>query len=124
LGKYAKLLGKSIKTLRVIYDENGVTVEIDGVEGTPYAGLEEASIAAFKAVREKENSPSDAEALRAFRNKFELRLNREFPANGPASGSNADIQSFLDTLPFRERRALMMSQKQFEKNYPNGFTQA
>jgi len=53
--------------------------------------------------------------------KYELRLNLEFPTPGPASGEEAEIQLWLDTLPMQRRRALLMSQKAFEKAYPEGF---
>jgi len=124
LGKYAKQLGKTIKAIRLVYDAEGVNVEIDGMENTPYAALEGASLAEYKALREAELSPSDEEKLQAFRNKFELRLNLEFPADGPGDGSDASIQAFLNRLPFRQRRALMMTQKQFSAQYPNGYSQA
>jgi hypothetical protein len=76
-------------------------------------------------MKQREISPSDDEKLRAFRNKFELRLNEEFPREGgPVNGSDAEIQAFLDSLHFRKRRALMMTQKQFSASYPNGYTQA
>jgi hypothetical protein len=124
LGKFSKQLGKTIKAVRLIYDAEGINIEIDGMENTPYSALDGASIADYKAIRDRENQPTDEEKLQAFKNKFELRLNLEFPANGPASGSDADIQAFLNALPFRQRRALMMTQKQFSAQYPNGYTQA
>lgn len=124
LGKYAKLIGKSLKSIDISFTADGIEVSVTGMENTPYASLDGASIAEFKAIREKENTPSDAEKLQQFRNKFELRLNREFPEQGPASGSDTDIQQFLNGLPFRERQAMLMTQKQFSARYPNGYTQA
>jgi len=124
LGKYSKLLGKDLKEIKITYDADGVTVEVDGMEGSPYEELVNASIAAFKAMKAALTQPDDTERLQSFKNKFELRLNREFPATGPASGSEADIQAFLNGLNFRERRALMMTQKQFTASYPNGFPAA
>lgn len=124
LGKYAKLIGKQLKSISITYDADGVNVAVTGMPNTPYADLTEASLADFRRIRERENMPSDAEKLQSFKNKFELRLNREFPAQGPATGSDADLQAFLNGLPFRERQAMLMTQKQFSARYPNGFTQA
>jgi len=123
LGKYAKYLGKDLKKIEIVYDADGISIGVYGMEGTPYEHLDNSSIAEFKALRQAELAPSNDEKLRAFRNKFELRLNRECnPA--PNSGSDTDIQTFLDGLTFRERRALLMTQKQFSASYPNGYTAA
>lgn len=125
LGKYAKSLGKDLDKIVVTYDADGISIGIFGMKDTVYASLNDASVAEYKAIKAKQNEPSDAERLQAFKNKFELRLNLEFPREGgPTSGKEADIQSFLNGLGFRMRRALMMTQKQFEKSYPNGFSQA
>jgi hypothetical protein len=126
LGKYAKLLGKDLKSIVVTYDVDGVNVAVFGEDNTPYASIQDEALAIYKAKKQEENKPSDIEKLLAFRNKFELRLNRELPkgADGPASGAESDIQDFLTKLPFRERRALLMTQKQFSVAYPNGYSQA
>jgi hypothetical protein len=124
IAKYAKFLGKDLASIDVSYTPEGVSVTVTGAEGGPYADLENVDLAVFKAKRNEVNRPSNEEALQGFRNKFELRLNREFPTPGPASGSDADIQAFLNGLNFRERRALLMTQKQFSASYPNGYTQA
>jgi len=71
--------------------------------------------------RALKNAPSADERLSSLQRKYELRLNREFPSHGPASGEEADIQAWLGTLPFAQRRALLMSQKDFSKSYPEGF---
>jgi len=124
LGKYAKMLGRDLEEIRIKYTSDGVTIEVDGMAGTPYEELEGAPFSAYHALRKKELAPSDDEKLASFRNKFELRLNREFPTPGPASGSDADIQAFLNGLNFRERRALLMTQKQFSAQYPTGYAAA
>jgi hypothetical protein len=125
LGKYAKLLGKDLIKIQVSYDADGVTIGVWGMPNTPYSSLDDSNLALYKAMKQREISPSDDEKLRAFRNKFELRLNEEFPREGgPVNGSDAEIQAFLDGLHFRKRRALMMTQKQFSASYPNGYTQA
>jgi hypothetical protein len=123
LGKYAKYLGKDLEKIEITYNADGLLIGVYGKAGTPYESLENASIAEFKALRQTALQPSTDEKLQAFRNKFELRLNRECnPA--PNSGSDADIQAFLNGLGFRERRALLMTQKQFSASYPNGYTAA
>lgn len=123
LGKYAKFIGRDLEKIEIVYSAEGTDVLVYGKEGTPFEGLDGATLADFRAIRTEENAPSEAEKLRAFRNKFELRLNRECnPA--PSSGKDEDIQAFLDGLPFKERRAMLMTQKQFSAAYPNGYTAA
>jgi len=53
-----------------------------------------------------------------------LRINEECPSITVGEEEDADdaIQKFLDTLDFRKRRALLMTQKQFTSAHPNGFT--
>jgi len=49
-------------------------------------------------------------------------LNEPFPVNGNiGSAGEAEIGAFLQTLPFNQRRAMLMSNKQFKSAYPNGF---
>lgn len=124
LGKYTKFLGKQLKSIDISYTADGIDIGVTGMPNTPYSGLDNASFAAFKAIRDAQNAPTQAEKLQSFRNKFELRLNREFPAQGPTDGSDTAIQAFLNGLPFRERQAMLMTQKQFSARYPNGYTQA
>lgn len=124
LGKYAKMLGRDLEEIRVKYTSDGITIEVDGKAETAYSSLEGATFSEYHALRQQELAPSDDEKLQSFKNKFELRLNREFPTPGPASGKDADLQSFLNGLNFRERRALLMTQKQFSAQYPNGYTTA
>jgi len=82
------------------------------------------SLAEFHARMAVEHAPSAEEKLRSLRNKYELRLNKPFPANGPSDGTDASIQSWLQTIGFAERRALLMSQKAFEAQYPQGYKSA
>jgi len=124
LGKFTKLLGKDLENIKVTYTADGVTVEVNGKAGTAFADLEDEPMAVYKALKASQNAPTNSEKLVAFRNKFELRLNKEFPTPGPASGSDEDIQVFLGTLNFRERRAMLMTQKQFSAQYPNGYAAA
>lgn len=123
LGKYAKFIGRDLEKIEIVYSAEGTEVLVFGKHGTPFESLDGASLADFRALRSDENSPSEEEKLRAFRNKFELRLNREC-SPPPASGKDADLQAFLESLPFRERRAMLMTQKQFQSAYPNGYTAA
>jgi hypothetical protein len=123
LGKYAKYIGKDLESIEIRYSAEGVEVHVNGLKGSDYADLKTATLAEFRAMRSKDIQPTTAEKLRAFRNKYELRLNKECnPA--PKSGSDADIQTFLDGLNFHERRAMLMTQKQFQASYPNGYTAA
>lgn len=126
IAKWQKLLGKDLDRIEVEYKADSVSVYLYGKEGTPYhkEDDESLSIPEYRELKARETAPSDDEALRAFRDKFELRLNRPFPANGPASGKDADIRAFLESLDFHQRRAMLMSNKQFKAAYPNGFAQA
>jgi len=117
--KWANKVGKTVKKLTIEYTETGVTVLVDG-KGD-FESQQGVSLAAFAAAIAAANQPSEADKLRSLRNKFELRLNKAFPADGPSSGSEEAIGAWLQTLPFAERRALLMSSKDFEKSYPEGF---
>jgi hypothetical protein len=123
LGKYAKYIGKDLEKIEVTYSAEGAEILVYGKEKTPFESLRGVSLAEFRAARSEENAPTESEKLRSFRNKFELRLKRECPKT-LLSGSDTAIQAFLDGLPFKERRAMLMSQKQFQAEYPNGYTQA
>lgn len=128
ISKWQKLLGKDLERIEVTYEADGVTVYLFGLGSYAKLDAEGAetsmSIAEYKAKKQAAEKPSDAEALRAFRNKYEIRLAREFPATGPVSASEADIQAWLNTRPFNERRAMLMSNKQFKSAYPNGLPPA
>jgi hypothetical protein len=125
LGKYTKLLGTEIGSINVVYTSTGTSVTVYKIGST-----EPMSLSDFKSEKKKGNAPSVAEKARAFRNKFELRLNREFPAatlnamlaSDDESALDSSIAMFIETLPFRERRALLMTQKQFASAHPNGYS--
>lgn len=129
IAKWQKSLGKDLDKIEVVYDADGVNVYLYGKRDTAFHKTDSdgevtaISVSEYRNLKQEAAKPSDDEALRAFRDKFELRLNMAFPANGPASGSEADIRSFLEGLEFRQRRAMLMSNKQFKAAYPNGFTQ-
>lgn len=134
ISKWQKLLGKDLEKIEVVYEENSVAVYLWGKEGTPYDVRESddttvtrksLSVAQFKAIKEKETSPKGEEAKFAFRNKFEVRLNQEFPQDvNLGDGSEAALRSAVQALPFNQRRVMLMSNKQFKSAYPNGFTGA
>jgi len=122
--KWANKIGRTMESISIKYDVDGVTVEVEGLVGPSGEKITESetiSLAEFQRRAGLFNQPSADEKLRSFKRKYELRLNLEFPTPGPASGNEADIQVFLDTLPMQRRRALLMSQKAFEKAYPEGF---
>jgi hypothetical protein len=121
---YANKIGKTIERVSIHYAEEGVTVEVDvliGPNGNKVTDSETVSLAEFHRRAGVANAPSDAERLRSLKRKFELRLNMEFPTPGPTSGSEVAIQAWIDTQPFARRRALLLSQKAFDKAYPEGF---
>jgi len=127
--KFSNQIGKTALTFTVTYSAAGVEIEVLSlldVNGIKYRSSDEAAKQATVSVVEWErrralaNSPSEGERLTALVRKYELRLNKELKTP-PASGKEADIQAFLSGLPFAERRALLMSQKDFSKSYPEGF---
>lgn len=137
LGKYAKMIGKEISALRVEYTMTGITVMCQLIpqgdeNSSTVAGEEEktedtwVSLPELKAQKKEHNTPTNEEAAVAFRNKYELRLNEELDKTVFAAikSGEHEIQKFLDSLEFRKRRALLMSQKQFTASYPNGYAQA
>jgi len=128
IAKWQKLLGKDLDEIKVIYKEDGVTVELYGKEGTPYdvkdSDGERCSLTVpeYRARKEKETAPSQEDAKFAFKNKFEVRLNQEFPQGVDlGDGSETALRSAVQALPFHQRRIMLMSNKQFKSAYPNGF---
>jgi hypothetical protein len=126
IAKYQKMLGKDLEKIQVEYKPSGVTVWVWGLGDYVKLNSENRSsgytIAEFKARKSEAARPSDAEALTAFINKWEVRLNIPFPSD--ANLTNADesaIQTFLAGRPFNQRRAMLMSNKQFKTAYPEGF---
>jgi hypothetical protein len=126
IAKWQKLLGKDLERIEVIYKADGVSVDLYGMGDFSRVDKDgdecPMSIAAFKAAKAEAEKPSADEAITAFKNKFELRLNLEFPADaGLTDASDASIQAFLAGRPLAQRRAMLMSNKQFKAAYPNGF---
>jgi len=122
--KFANQIGKTCTQFRVIWSMTGQTIEVATLVANDGSDLETAvwiSIPEWERRRAVRNAPDDEERLSALQRKFEVRLNKAFPKEGPASGSEADIQAWLGTLGFAQRRALLMSQKDFAKSYPEGF---
>jgi hypothetical protein len=128
--KFANKIGKTCDGYAIIYTGSGVEVRArtkigpDGRLLTPPVGGADypmISLMEFERRVALANQPTAADRLMALRRKFELRLKREFPAAGPTSGSEEHIQAWLGTRPFAERLALLMSQKDFDKSYPEGF---
>jgi len=131
IAKWQKLLGKDLDEIRVSYTADGVSVELYGLEGTPFENKDKdgnnssMTIPEYRNKKEKVTSP-DAEAAKfAFRNKFEVRLNQEFPQGvNLGDGSEAALRAAVQSLPFDQRRVMLMSNKQFKTAYPNGFAGA
>jgi len=128
IAKWQKLLGKDLDRIEVIYTAGGVSVDLYPLEGFVGHKVDSEgdtvalSVAEFKSAKQEAAKPSAEDSKVALRNKFELRLNKEFPSDGNlGDGSEAAIREFLQTLPFHERRAMLMSNKQFKTAYPNGF---
>lgn len=129
--KFTNQLGKTCTYFKVQYTVSGTQIMVGSMisadarvfsltkDGRP--GSEEVSLMEWERRRALKNAPSDEDRLSALKRKYELRLNREFPKSGPAGGAESEIQAWLGTLPFAQRRALLMSQKDFAKSYPDGF---
>jgi hypothetical protein len=128
IAKYQKMLGKDLKKIQVEYTSTGVSVWVWGMGDYAHTngnGQETGySLSAFKQKKSEAAKPSEEEALTAFKNKWEIRLNTPFPADaGIDDASEASIQTFLAGRPFNQRRAMLMSNKQFRSAYPNGYRQ-
>lgn len=122
--KFANQIGKTCAGFCVKFTASGQTVEVLSTVGPDGADIDPPSLTTvveWERRRALKNAPSNEERLVALRRKYELRLNRAFPAQGPRSGSEEDIQAWLGTLAFNQRRALLMSQKDFQRSYPEGF---
>lgn len=122
--KFANKIGKTCEGYALIYSVQGTQVTVRSLlsdTGARVTTSEEIPLLEFERRVALSVAPSAAEKLSALERKYELRLNRAFPAQGPASGSDAAIQAWLGTLPFAERRALLMSQRDFASAYPEGF---
>jgi hypothetical protein len=123
--KFANAIGKSVAGFRLAYAPEGMKVEamcLYDAEGKLRNGdgPEAVSIPEWERRKALHNQPTADEKRVAMIRKFELRLNKEC-STPPASGSDADIQAWLGTLAWYERKALLMSQKDFSKSYPDGF---
>jgi hypothetical protein len=131
LSKWQKLLGKDLDKIEVIYEENGITVNLYGKEGTSFHNMDEdgnplpMSCTEYKETKARVTAPSGEDAIFAFRNKFEVRLNLPFPEGlDLGDGSEAAIRRAVQALPFEHRRVMLMSNKQYKTAYPNGFAGA
>jgi hypothetical protein len=131
VSKWQKLLGKDLESIQVEYKQDGVSVLLFGLKGTAFEKLdrdgdpESMTIPEYRKKKEKEQAPSAEDAKFAFRNKFEVRLNREFPGSvSLGDGSETALRAAVQSLPFDQRRVMLMSNKQFKSAYPNGFAGA
>jgi len=129
LSKWQKALGKDLERIEVIYEENGITVHLYGKEGTPYEVKDDdvvqpISVSEYKTRKEEAAKPQGENAIFAFKNKFEVRLNQPFPEVDLGDGGEAALRRAVQALPFEQRRVMLMSNKQFKSAYPNGFAGA
>lgn len=125
IAKWQKLLGTELEEIRVVYTADGVSVELYGLGDfkiTDKDGLSESfSVVDYRNKKKELNAPTSEDAKFAFRNKFEVRLNQEFPQGlDLGDGSEAAIRKAVQSLPFNQRRVMLMSNKQFKSAYPNG----
>jgi len=128
VSKWQKLLGKDLESIQVEYKADGVAVHLFGMPGTVFEKKDDGgdpisiTIPEFREIKSKELAPSSEDAIFAFRNKFEVRLNQEFPEGlDLGDGSEAALRGAVQALPFNQRRVMLMSNKQFRTAYPNGF---
>lgn len=131
IAKWQKLLGKDLERIRVDYTAEGISVELFGMPGTAFEKKDDddeviaISVAEYRHIKAEEVKPSNEDALFAFRNKFEVRLNEPFPQGVDlGDGSEAALRRAVQALPFHQRRIMLMSNKQFRTAYPNGFAGA
>lgn len=131
IAKWQKLLGKDLEKIQVEYTADGVSVSLFGMGETPFHKVDEdgdvqsITVPEYRAIKEREAAPSGEDAIFAFRNKFEVRLNQEFPQGVDlGDGSETALRGAVQALPFNQRRVMLMSNKQFKSAYPNGFAGA
>jgi len=124
--KFANQIGKTCTGFNIQFTVDGLAVEVESLLTSTGARVigddtQTVSLPEWERRRALANAPTDDDRLSALKRKYELRLNQEFPTPGPVSGSETAIQAWLGTLPFAQRRALLMSQKDFSKSFPQGF---
>lgn len=131
IAKWQKLLGKDLDRIEVTYRADGVSVDLYGMEGTTFHKTNKdgdeisINVAEYRQIKAKEQAPSAEDAKFAFRNKFEVRLNQEFPSGiDLGDGGETALRNAVQALPFDQRRVMLMSNKQFKSAYPNGFAGA
>jgi hypothetical protein len=123
--KFANALGKSAAGFRLAYAPEGMKTEalcLYDAQGKALngSGPEWVSVPEWERRKALHNQPTEAERRDQMVRKFELRLNKEC-VKPPVSGSETDIQAWLGSLAWYERKALLMSQKDFNRSYPDGF---
>jgi hypothetical protein len=125
--KYANKVGKTAAAFAVFYSADGVKVSVQSMldsegkalsPGSPTKGplWPTINLVEFERRVALHNQPTEAGRLAGLVRKFETRLEKSFPAEGPASGSEADIQAWLGTLSLSDRLALLKSQKDWEQS--------
>jgi hypothetical protein len=127
MNKWQKQLGKDLEEIRIRYMPDGVYVELFGVDGSPYLEYDSdgdvcsITVSRYREQKAEEATPSKKDAIEAYRNRFEIRLNREFPKEiNLGDGSETALREATTNLPFHQRRIMLMSNKQFKTAYPNG----
>jgi len=127
--KFANKLGKTAISFAVVYSVSGNTVMVESlldkncelIELTKERGPEKIGLIEYEQRLAQYNAPSNEERLTSFKKKYELRLGEEFPKDKLSIGTESAIQAFLNQCDFDKRLALLKSQKQFDKDHPNGF---
>jgi len=118
--KFANKIGKTCDGYAVKFDGGGITImvasKLDANGAFFKEGTDQINLVEFERRNALHNQPSDADRLASLKRKFELRLEKEFPKQGPKSGAEPDIQAWLGTLDWNDRVALLKSQKDFEKS--------
>jgi hypothetical protein len=119
--KFANKIGKTATGFAVIYTGEGVSVMVESMIDSKGLKLEAGKVDKIGLMEFERrvalfNKPSAEERLGALRRKYELRLEKEFPKEGPKTGEEPDIQAWLGTLPLGERLALLKSQKDWDQS--------
>jgi len=113
--KWNKHIGRQASKIVIEFTEEGERVLVYGKGDLSKPNNASYTLAEYLAAAKAANAASPAEALVAFRNKYELRLNTEFPSGTQIDGTPGSIQTFLQGRPFAERRIMLMSNKDYEK---------
>lgn len=127
VARYQNLITKGkVHAIRVEYTSTGVNVLAQKTYSpTRDIGIADQGqmpwVALPEACERVVSAHTDSDQLSYWRNKYEIRLDEECPIGFGGSGSTEEINRSIDSLEFKKRQALRLSNKEFDKKYPHGW---